>query len=111
MKTVQLREFCHARSGDKGDKSNIGLIVYKDKNYPLIEKEVTAEKVKEHISHYIKGEVIRYEMPNVKALNFVCYEALDGGAASSLRVDNLGKCMGAYLLKMEIEVPDDMDIY
>lgn len=110
MKKIQLRDICHARSGDKGDKSNIGLIANKEEYYPIIEKEVTADKVKEHFAHHVEGKVIRYEMPNIKALNFIAYEALNGGAASSLRVDNLGKTNGAYLLKMEIEVPDDFEI-
>lgn len=110
MKTIQLREICHARSGDKGDKSNIGLIANEEKFYPIIKEKVTAEKVKEHFSHHVKGEIIRYEMPNIKALNFIAYEALNGGAASSLRVDNLGKTNGAYLLKMKIEVDDDFEI-
>lgn len=107
-KVIRLREICHARSGDKTNKSNIGLIANAPKYYPVILKEVTAERVKEHFSHFVKGHVERYEMKNLNALNFIAYEALGGGAASSLRVDNLGKCFGAYLLRMEIEIDESL---
>lgn len=107
-KVIQLREICHARSGDKTNKSNIGLIAKDPIYYPVILEEVTAERVKEHFSHFVKGRVERYEMRNLNALNFIAYEALGGGAASSLRVDNLGKCFGAYLLRMEIEIDESI---
>lgn len=107
-KTIQLREICHARSGDKTNKSNIGLLANTPAYYEVIKEQVTAARVKEHFSHYINGEVIRYEMPNINALNFIAYEALDGGGASSLRVDNLGKCFGAFLLRMEIEINESL---
>lgn len=106
IKTIRLREICHARSGDKTNKCNVGLIANEAKYYPVILEQVTAQRVKEHFAHFVKGRVERYEMKNIKALNFVTYEALDGGASSSLRVDNLGKCFGAYLLRMEIEIDD-----
>lgn len=108
IKIIRLREICHARSGDKMNKCNIGLIADDSKYYSIIREKVTAERVKEHFAHYVKGRVERYEMQNLNALNFVAYEALGGGAASTLRVDNLGKCFGAYLLRMEIEIDDSL---
>lgn len=107
-KTIRLREICHARSGDKTNKCNVGLIANDPKYYPTLVQQVTAERVKAHFAHFVKGPVERYEMPNIKALNFVTYQALDGGASSSLRVDNLGKCFGAYLLRMEIQVDETL---
>ncbi len=106
-KTIQLREICHARSGDKTNKSNIGLLANSPEYYEIIKEQVTAQRVSEHFAHYIKGKVVRYEMPNINALNFVAYEALGGGGASSLRVDNLGKCFSAFLLRMEIEIGEE----
>lgn len=107
-KVIRLREICHARSGDKTNKSNIGLIANDPKYYQVIRKEVTAERVKKHFSHFVKGRVERYEMENINALNFIAYEALGGGAASSIRTDNLGKCFGAFLLRMEIEIDQSL---
>lgn len=105
---IPLRRICHARSGDKANKSNVGLVADDVKYYPVLVQEVTAERVKSHFSHFVLGRVERYEMANIKAINFVCYEALNGGASSSLRVDNLGKCFGAYLLRMEIEIDESL---
>lgn len=107
-KRIQLREICHARSGDKANKCNIGLIANDRKFYSVLVDQVTTERVKDHFSHFVLGKVERYEMENIKALNFVAYQALDGGSSASLRVDNLGKCFGAYLLRMEIEIDDSL---
>lgn len=104
---VLLKELAHARSGDKGNTVNIGLFPYREEDYELIKRQVTAERVKEHFRGLVKGEVIRYEVPNLCAFNFVLKEALDGGAACSLRSDNLGKCFGAALLRMEVEVEQE----
>jgi hypothetical protein len=102
---IQLREIAHARSGDKGDTANIGLIALKPEHYPVLMREVTAERVKKHFAGICQGAVERYELPNLHALNFVFYRALDGGGLVSLRTDNQGKTFGAALLRMEIDVP------
>ena len=106
MKKIQLREICHARSGDKGFHANIGLIVYDKRHYELIKTEVTAARVKEFFKDTVKGEVERYELPRMGALNFVLYDALDGGATRTLSLDGYGKALSSALLALEIEVPD-----
>jgi hypothetical protein len=106
MARIQLRDLCGARSGDKGDIADISLFADEAAAYEAIRSEVTADRVKAHFSSLVRGEVERYEAPNVLALKFVCHQALGGGAARSLRSDNLGKTMGASLLRMWIDVPD-----
>ena len=101
---VQLVEIAHARSGDKGNTSNIGLIAKKPEHYALLVKQVTAEKVKEHFKAICKGKVERFELPNLNAMNFLLYEALDGGGTLSLRADPQGKTLSTALLRMEIEL-------
>ncbi len=103
---VLLGRIAHARSGDKGDTANIGLIAYDERHYPILVREVTAERVKQHFGELVRGEVVRYELPNLGALNFVLRGALGGGGTVSLRVDAQGKTLGAALLRMEIEVHD-----
>ena len=103
---VQLARIAHARSGDKGDISNIGIIAYKPEHYPILVRGVTADRVKAHFKELVKGKVDRYELPNLNALNFVMHEALDGGGTISLRTDAQGKTLGAALLRMEIELDD-----
>jgi hypothetical protein len=103
---IQLRDLCGARSGDKGDIADLSLFADEAAAYEAIRSEVTAERVKEHFGSLVRGRVERYEAANVLALKFVCHEALGGGAARSLRSDNLGKSMGASLLRMWIDVPD-----
>jgi len=105
MAKIQLREICHARSGDKGDTANIGLIVYDKRNYGLIKREVTSERVKQFFKESVKGEVVRYELPRLGALNFVLYHALDGGATRTLSLDGYGKALSSALLAMIIEEP------
>lgn len=104
---IQLTKLAHARSGDKGDTANIGLIALRDDYYPLLVREVTAERVKKHFTGICKGEVKRYELPNLSALNFLLYESLGGGGTLSLMTDAQGKTFSTALLRMEIEVPDD----
>ena len=99
---MKLWEIAHSRTGDKGNISNISLIAYDQKNYELIAKEVTTEKVKEHFKGIVKGEVVRYELPQLGALNFVMYSALGGGVTRSLSIDMHGKGLSSYLLNMEI---------
>jgi hypothetical protein len=104
MPRVQLREIAHARSGDKGDRANIGLIALRPEDYPALVKQVTADRVKEHFRELCRGRVERFELPNLNALNFLLYEALDGGGTVSLRTDAQGKTLSAALLRMEIEI-------
>ena len=100
---IPLSRIAHARSGDKGDTCNVGVIAYDSRHYPLLVREVTAERVKQFFGDYVKGKVERYELPNLGALNFLLHEALGGGGTLSLRVDAQGKTMSAALLRMEIE--------
>lgn len=101
---VALKEIAHARSGDKGDTVNIGLIAREPKYYRVIAEQVTADRVKRHFSELCRGPVERYELANLHALNFVLHQALDGGGTVSLRVDAQGKTYGAALLRMEVEM-------
>ena len=100
---VPLSQIAHTRSGDKGDMSNIGVIAWKPEYYPILLREVTAERVKAHFGDMVKGKVERFELPNLHALNFLLHEALDGGGTLSLRIDAQGKNMGTALLSMEVE--------
>jgi len=100
---IKLQDICHGRSGDKGDAANIGLIAYSKENYELIRSEVTAERVKKYFEGICLGEVERYEMPNIYALNFVLNNTLGGGGTVSLKLDAQGKTLASALLKMEIE--------
>ena len=102
----RLLDLAHARSGDKGDTSNIGLIALKDEYYPILVREVTAERVKAHFAGICKGKVERFELPNLKALNFLLYESLGGGGTLSLKTDPQGKTLSSALLRMEIEVEE-----
>jgi hypothetical protein len=104
---IQLVKLAHARSGDKGDTANIGLIALKDEFYPLLVREVTADRVKKHFTGICKGEVQRFELDNLQALNFLLHESLGGGGTLSLMTDAQGKTFSTALLRMEIEVPDD----
>lgn len=106
MARIQLRDLCGARSGDKGDVADLSLFADDEAAYDAICRAVTAERVKAHFGSLVRGPVERYEVPNVLALKFVLYEALGGGAPRSLRADNLGKTMGASLLRLEVDVPD-----
>jgi hypothetical protein len=103
MKVV-LARIAHARSGDKGDTSNIGIIAFHPRHYPILAREVTAERVKQFFGEMVKGNVERFELPNLGALNFLLHGALGGGGTLSLRIDAQGKTLGAALLRMEIEI-------
>lgn len=103
---VKLIDIAHGRSGDKGDAANIGIIAYDDKGYKIIKKHLTAEKVKQYFSGICKGNVDRYELPNLKALNFILHNTLGGGGTVSLKLDAQGKTLAAALLRMELEIPD-----
>ena len=104
---VQLTKLAHARSGDKGDTANIGLIALREDFYPLLVRNVTAARVKEHFKGICKGEVERFELPNLGALNFLLHESLGGGGTLSLMTDAQGKTLSTALLRMEIEVDDE----
>ena len=101
-RTRRLVEIAHARSGDKGDTANIGLIARHPKDYPLLVKRVTAARVARHFRGMIKGKVERFELPNLYALNFLLHGALDGGGTISLKTDAQGKVLSTALLRMEI---------
>ena len=104
---IQLTLLAHARSGDKGDTANVGLIALRDEYYPLLVREVTPGRVKEHFTGICKGDVERFELPNLSALNFLLHESLDGGGTLSLMTDAQGKTFSTALLRMHIEVGDD----
>jgi hypothetical protein len=103
---IPLSRIAHGRSGDKGDTANVGIIAYDDGHYPILVREVTVERVKAHLGDYVRGNVERYELPNLGALNFLLHGALGGGGTLSLRVDAQGKTYSAAVLRMEIEVND-----
>lgn len=107
---VQLVKIAHARSGDKGDTANVGLIALRPDIYPILVREVTAERVKEHFGEIVKGDVERFELPNLHALNFLLHESLGGGGTRSLMTDAQGKTFSTALLRMYIDVPDDLSI-
>jgi len=104
---IQLTKVAHARSGDKGDTANVGLIALRDDFYPLLVREVTAARVKEHFKGICNGEVERFELPNLGALNFLLHESLGGGGTVSLMTDAQGKTFSTALLRMQIEIDDD----
>lgn len=99
--TKRLYDLAFGRSGDKGNIANISVIARSSEAYVEIKEKLTAERVKEHLGNLVQGEVVRYELDNIEALNFVCYQALDGGGTRSLRIDPLGKSLAGALLYME----------
>lgn len=103
---VRLLDLAHARSGDKGDTANVGLIALEPRWYPVLEQFVTRERVAAHLRGMIEGDVERYELPNLNALNFLLHGALDGGGTLSLKTDAQGKVYSTALLRMVIDVPD-----
>ena len=103
---VRLTELAHARSGDKGDTANVGLIALQDEFYPILVREVTAERVKQHFKGICRGEVERFELPNIGALNFLLHESLGGGGTLSLMTDAQGKTFSTALLRMEIDITE-----
>ena len=99
---MKLREIAHSRTGDKGNISNISLIAFKDTDYELLKDKVTADVVKDWFQDIVEGEVIRYELPNLNAFNFVLHGALGGGVTKSLAQDKHGKGLSSKLLDLEI---------
>ena len=108
MPRVALVHLAHARSGDKGDTANVGVIAYEPEHYELLREQVTAARVKAHFGEMVGGDVERFELPNLHALNFLLHHALDGGGTVSLMNDAQGKVMSTALLRMEIEVPEEV---
>ncbi len=107
---ISLMEISHARSGDKGDASNIGLIAYTSLGYEVLKQCVTKEKVKKHFASICLGEVERFEVPNLKALNFILHDSLGGGGSESVKTDAQGKTHGQGLLQMEINLPNGVSL-
>ncbi|MCW5238906.1 AtuA-related protein [Verminephrobacter eiseniae] len=103
---VELQHLAHARSGDKGDIANIAVFAYEPEFYPLLKAQLTAERFKAFYQGAITGQVLRYEVDNLEALNFVCHGALGGGVSRSLCLDNYGKALSAAVLGFEVELPE-----
>jgi hypothetical protein len=102
---MKLREVAHARAGDKGSISNIGVFVFDEKDYPPLLRHLTPERVSEHFAGIVQGTVVRYELPKIGGMNFVMHHALNGGVTRSLALDAHGKCFSSILL--DLELPDD----
>jgi len=107
---IQLSKIAHARSGDKGDAVNCGIIAFKEEWYPLIRDILTKERVKHHFQGICLGDVERYEMPNLWAVNFVLHNTLGGGGTVSLKLDAQGKTIASAMLLMEVDVPDSLQL-
>jgi hypothetical protein len=105
---VPLYRVAHARSGDKGDASNVGLIAMNPRLFEVIREQATAERVKDHFREVCRGNVDRYELPNILALNFILHDSLGGGGTESLKNDAQGKTHAQGLLQMEVEIPDEL---
>ena len=101
---IKLRDIAHGRSGDKGDAANIGIIAFDDKGYQIINKYLTTDVVKKHFAGICKGKVERFELPNLRALNFMLHNTLGGGGTVSLKHDAQGKTLAAALLRLELEI-------
>ena len=107
---VRLLALAHARSGDKGDGSNVGVIAYTDAGFRLLQQELTVERVKGHFSAICKGGVDRFEVPNLKAINFILHDSLGGGGSESVKTDAQGKTHGQALLRMELDLPVNVSL-
>jgi hypothetical protein len=108
MNRVRLIEIAHARSGDKGDTGNVGVIARKPAYYPLLVKYLTVERVQKHFAGIVLGRVERFEMPNLMALNFLLHEALGGGGTMSLKNDAQGKTLSSAMLRMELDIEESL---
>lgn len=109
MKRIALYAMAHARSGDKGDGSNVGVVAYDDRGYAILRAWLTPDRVKTHFGEIVRGRVDRYDLPNLRGLNFILHDSLGGGGSASLKTDAQGKTHGMALLRMIVEVPDDYD--
>jgi hypothetical protein len=108
LRAVRLVDIAHARSGDKGDTANVGVIALRSEFYPVLVEQLTAERVREHFRGICHGEVERFELPNLHALNFLLHESLGGGGTVSLKTDAQGKTLSTAMLRMEIDIPDEL---
>jgi hypothetical protein len=104
---IALKKLAYTRSGDKGEGSNVGVIAYDDRCYEILKTELTTSRVKDHFREICFGDVERYELPNILALNFILHDSLGGGGSKSLKTDAQGKTHGLGMLYLELEVPDD----
>ncbi len=109
-KKVLLLDLAHARSGDKGDAGNVGVIARREEYYPIIAAALTTERVRKHFDGICEGEVERFELPNLWALNFLLHNTLGGGGTVSLKFDAQGKTLSSAMLRMEVEVPADLEV-
>jgi hypothetical protein len=109
VKRMPLYRMAHARSGDKGDGSNVGVLAYDDAGYAILKSWLTPERVKAHFGEIVRGRVDRYDIPNLRGLNFILHDSLGGGGSASLKTDAQGKTHGMALLRMTVEVPDDYE--
>jgi hypothetical protein len=107
VKRIPLYAMAHARSGDKGDGSNVGVIAYDERGYEILRDWLTPSRVKSHFGDIVRGEVERYEMPNLRALNFILHDSLGGSGSASVKTDAQGKTHGLGMLRMLVEVSDD----
>ena len=108
MASIQLLDLAHARSGDKGDTANVGVIALEPEYYPVLVEQLTEERVREHFRGICLGGVERFELPNLHALNFLLHNSLGGGGTVSLKTDAQGKTLSTAMLRMVIEVPDEL---
>jgi len=109
VKRLPLYAMAHARSGDKGDGSNVGVLAYDDRGYEILKVWLTPERVKAHFGEIVEGRVDRYDLANLRGLNFILHDSLGGGGSASLKTDAQGKTHGMALLRMIVEVPDDYE--
>jgi hypothetical protein len=107
MKRIALYAMAHARSGDKGDGSNVGVLAYDERGYEILKSWLTPDRVKAHFGEIVRGRVDRFDLPNLRGLNFILHDSLGGGGSASLKTDAQGKTHGMALLRMLVEVPDD----
>ncbi|MDE3032892.1 MAG: hypothetical protein KGI56_04445 [Acidobacteriota bacterium] len=110
MTRIHLEDIAHARSGDKGDGSNVGIVAYTEAGYRLLRQELTPERVKQHFAGICFGPVDRFEVPNLKALNFILHDSLGGGGSESVKTDAQGKTHGQALLRMTLDLPADIQL-
>jgi hypothetical protein len=110
MTRILLEDIAHARSGDKGDGSNVGIIAYTEAGYQWLRQELTPERVKDHFAAICMGPVERFEVPNLKALNFILHDSLGGGGSESVKTDAQGKTHGQAILRMELTVPEGLSL-
>jgi len=107
VKRIPLYAMAHARSGDKGDGSNVGVLAYDDRGYEILKAWLTTDRVKAHFGEIVRGRVDRFDLPNLRGLNFILHDSLGGGGSASLKTDAQGKTHGMALLRMIVEVPED----